>query len=166
MIVLPLARGIAGQFKNKNRQEIGCLLTHMHGAGSASTDIVCSLSKVLKKMDCPRLVESHMAALRLLFGPWLANTPLDFDYERPTEEELTALEQAQSDHLEQFNSIEALAGRLSSSLGVGKIRDAKVMHALFCFMREVMRHAFNSEVLGTEEHIAGHRLSFLRIGAK
>jgi cohesin complex subunit SA-1/2 len=112
-----------------------------------------------------RFLEAQMACLNQTFNDWI-NVEPELENDRPTDDELAAFEEAEKKHAAMFETMEQLATRLSSSLGVGKINDTKVVQALRGFIREGVRFAFSTEVLNDEELPVGSRLSFLRILSK
>lgn len=64
-------------------------------------------------------------------------------------------------------AIQTQAGRLSASLGVGKIRDKNLVQGLFGFVQEGIRFAFSTEYVGSQEDLPlGARLTFLLILTK
>jgi hypothetical protein len=49
-ILLPVARGVAGNWKDCNRKEAGVLLSHVYGSGKEAHNLVQSFSRVSKKV--------------------------------------------------------------------------------------------------------------------
>lgn len=86
----------------------------------------------------------------------------------PTDAEMTAFEEAEKAHKQQFLDLEQQAWKLSQSLGVGKL-SKELAPALLGFVQEGIRFAF-SNTGGDEdegdEWALGTRLSFLRILVK
>lgn len=121
-ILLPLARGIAGNWKDCNRKEAGILLSHIHGSGKEAHNLVQSFSRVCKKVRLRRymfvlifnlsifeilfrsqihpvrLLEAHMTHLRGSFKSWKFAQPEDPENENPTEEELEEFTKADDAH--------------------------------------------------------------------
>ena len=63
----------------------------------------------------------------------------------------------------QFHAAEQLASRLSMTLGVGKLTDARLSQALLNFMQEGIRFAFEGDVSRQDDLVLGSRLPFLLI---
>lgn len=85
--------------------------------------------------------------------------------DRPSEDDLEEYEANERLHQQKFQALEDLAGRLSASLGVGRL-SADLASALMGFVQEGIRFSFTAERFGDEEEIAGARLPFLRIMGK
>lgn len=49
-LLLPLARGLAANWKLGNRREAGAGLAHITGSGQEASRLVAAMSKVLKKV--------------------------------------------------------------------------------------------------------------------
>jgi len=62
-----------------------------------------------------------------------------------------------------FHAAEQLASRLSMTLGVGKLTDARLSQALLNFMQEGIRFAFEGDVSRQDDLVLGSRLPFLLI---
>jgi len=62
----------------------------------------------------------------------------------------------------QFHMLEQQAARLSSSLGVGKLSDPKLIPSLLGFLRNGIKFAFSHD----DETVLGGRLNFLSICSK
>jgi hypothetical protein len=130
-----------------------------------------------------------MAGLRQDYENWVEEEPEELN-DRPSEEEMTAFEEAMKSHNEkvrdyamydvnltfdvisplfvvQFASIEHKAARLSTSLGVGKLSDKKLAPSMVGFFREGVRFAFSTDEPGYDEDLPlGARLPFLLILSK
>ena len=115
------------------------------------------------------MLESQMACLRLAFENWLDNEPDIPEETSPSEEELQAFEEAEKYHFDSFLSMEQVASRLSSTLGVaGRISNAGLRKSIFGFMREGIRYAFEG-IEGNQQDdnlMIGSRLAFLSILSK
>ena len=67
----------------------------------------------------------------------------------------------------QFQALENRTHRLSSSLGVGKIKDSSLANGVLGFIREGIRFAFSRSEIGSDEPLfLGARLPFLRLLSK
>lgn len=161
-LLLPLARGLAGNWMYGNRKEAGVALSHIFGSGAVAQELVQSLSRVCKKINPVRMLESHMAYLRQDFTDWKESQPRDIESDRPTDADLAEFDDAVRLHKAKFEAIENRAMRLSSSLGVGTIRNNVLASALVGFIREGIRYAFSTAPEGTDEEVSlGDRLTFL-----
>lgn len=108
-----------------------------------------------------RVLESHMACLRMAFSHWLETEPEDPGDGDVTDEDLAAYEDVEKRHTELFEDMEQLASKLSQSLGVAKLgNDYK--RSFVSFMKEGVRFAFLDD--GVYEN--GARLPFLSILVK
>ncbi|CAB9499289.1 Cohesin subunit SA-3 [Seminavis robusta] len=165
-LLLPLSRGLCSAWVGGNRREAGTALAHVAHPSAEVTKAVAALSKVLKKVDPVRLLESHMASLRQTFSDWMDSEPEEPESDLPTEQEMDEFAAAEEEHEEAFKQLELKASRLAASLGVGKLRDEKMYPALFGFVREGMRYAFGSPGGDDEDENVGSRLAFLRIVMK
>jgi len=85
----------------------------------------------------------------------------------PTDAEMTAFEEAEKAHKQQFLDLEQQAWKLSQSLGVGKL-NKDLTPALLGFVQEGIRFAFSNTGDDDEEDewALGTRLSFLKILVK
>merc|ERR1712194_692387 len=166
-LLLPLSRSLATNWIDGHRREAGVALSHMTGSGDKAGSYISTLSKMLKKIDPVRLLESHMACLRHSYDSWMFNEP-EIESDRPTDEEMAAYEEAEQQHKEQFQALEHQAARLSQSLGVGRLSDPKLSPALLGFIREGIRFSFSNRDMGSDDQdlVLGCRLSFLYILAK
>ena len=104
-----------------------------------------------------------MACLCQTFERWLDSEPAELENDRPTDDELAAYEKEEEQYNEMFNNLVDQASRLSSTLGVGQIRNPKIARALRGFLREGVRFAFSTD---GEDGPVGSRLAFLRILSK
>ena len=162
--LLPLLRSLGPNWSGYgNRREAGIALSFLTGYGHESSGLVSALSKTFKRTDPVRLLEAHMACLRQLYDDWIDNEPEDIDDDRPTEEQMTAFEDAEKAHHAQFGHLEQLASRLSQSLGVGKL-DQKLTPALIGFVKEGIRFAFSTD--DDDGLVLGSRLNFLFLVGK
>ena len=136
-------------------------------SGPTASDIVSTTSRVLKKIDSVRLLESQMASLRQSYENWVDEEP-EVESDRPTEEEMAEFEEAEKKHRQQFASLEQRASYFSQSLGVfGKLSDFKLVPALNGFVREGIRFSFsNLDSNGDDTLVLGSRLSFLLLLSK
>ncbi|KAG7357038.1 hypothetical protein IV203_001726 [Nitzschia inconspicua] len=156
--LLPLCRSIAVNMKEFFRREMALALTHIHGRGTLSTQTVCALIRLIRKENPVRLLESHMACLRMAFDNWLASEPEEPQISCPTEEELAAFDQEEKQHQELFSDIEHLAGKLAPTLGVVKLKD-DIKRSFVSFMKEGVRFSFEED----DVYTLGVRLPFLSI---
>lgn len=163
--LLPFSRGLCANWVSGNRREAGVALSHINHAGGYTAKFVASLSRILKKIQPVRLLESHMACLRQCYADWVDTEPEEPESDRPTEAEMDAFEQAEREHLESFRSLEETASRLAASLGVSRMGGGRLQLALFGFVQEGMRFAFSSEDHETDDDdcLVGSRLSFLNL---
>jgi len=165
-LLLPMGRSIASNWKLGNRREAGHVLAHITGSGSTASEVVDALSRLLKKVEPVRLLEAHMASLRLCYDAWLDFDPedtIDDNLTQETSEEtMDAFGAAEQKHKEQFKTLLNQAHRFSSSLGVRKLSDDSLSPALLGFMREGIRYAF----VGDGELLPGCTLSFLSVLCK
>jgi hypothetical protein len=97
-----------------------------------------------------------MACLRMAFDHWLASEPQEPEMSCPTEEELVAFDEQEKQHTELFSAMEHLAGRLSPTLGVVKLKD-DIKRSFLSFMKEGIRFSFEED----EVYALGVRLPFL-----
>lgn len=165
-LLLPFCRTFVANWSQSNRREAGYAMAHIVGSGQASQQILTALSRIVKKMDPVHLLETHMACLRTSFDDWLNSEPEDIESDRPSDEEMAAYEYAEKVHREKFDLLVQQAGRLSQSLGVGKI-EAQLEKPLLGFCREGVRFAFSTDMPGGEEPLLpGGRLTFLLLLAK
>ncbi len=108
-----------------------------------------------------RMLESHMACLRMAFVHWLDSEPEEPEMSCPTEAELAAFDEAEKRHTELFSDMEHLAGKLSHTLGVIKLK-GDIKRSFLSFMKEGVRFAFEED----DSYTLGTRLPFLLILAK
>ena len=115
------------------------------------------------------MLESQMACLRLAFENWLDTEPDVLEETSPSEEEMQAFEEAEKNHSDSFLSMEQVASKLSSTLGVaGRISNVSLKKSIFGFMREGIRYAFDG-IEGSQQDddlMVGSRLAFLSILSK
>jgi len=167
-LLLPLVRSLATNWESGNRREAGVALAHITGSGSTAGALISSLSKHLKRVSPVRLLEAHMACLRQSYEEWMDNEPEELESDLPSDAEVAAFEEAEQNHMEQFEALELQAARLSQTLGVGKLSDPKLLPALFGFVREGIRYAFSNSDGSNEDLVLvlGSRLSFLSVLGK
>jgi hypothetical protein len=107
-----------------------------------------------------------MLCLRCSFDTWVDNEPEELDHP-PTEAEEEALREKENLHSELFASMEHLASKLSSTLGVGKITDKRLRKDIGVFFKEGIRWAFSTQDdKGQDEYFLGSRFPFLSIIGK
>lgn len=121
-LLLPLARSVAANWREGNRREAGHLLAHATGTGPETAKLVTATSRILKKVsqsfsgssfvcecfsliegvsflvlqiDPVRLLEAHMASLRLAYEEWVQNEPEEPESDHPTDEEMAAFAEAE-----------------------------------------------------------------------
>jgi len=164
-LLLPIARGLCGNWMLGNRREAGAVLNHITGSGSEAADLVSAMSRALKKVEPVRLLEAHMACIRQGFDDWVEAEPEE--PQDPSDEEEEEFEEADKAHKAKFELIEHQAKRLSASLGVGKLSDKSLKPALLGFVREGVRFAFSTDDPSGEENLfLGARLPFLNLLSK
>ncbi len=104
-----------------------------------------------------------MACLRTSFDndDWLNSEAEDIERDHPSDEEMATYAYAEKVQREKFDLLVQLAGRLSQSLGVGKI-EAQLEKSLVGFCREGVRVAFYNDTPGGEDPLLSRgRLTFL-----
>jgi hypothetical protein len=99
-----------------------------------------------------------MACLRMAFDHWLASEPEEPESSCPTEEELAVFDEKEKHHAELFSAMEHLAGKLSPTLGVVKLKD-DIKRSFLSFMKEGIRFSFEED----DVYSLGVRLPFLSI---
>jgi hypothetical protein len=165
-LLLPFCRHFAANWSKSNRREAGFVLAHIVGSGQTSQHMLTALSRMVKKIDPVHLLETHMACLVSSFDDWLNNEPDELESDRPTDEEMATFDAAEKEHKERFDLMVQQAGRLSQSLGVGKL-DPQLQNPLLGFCREGIRYAFSTDLPGGEEPLLpGGRLTFLSLLSK
>jgi len=165
-MLLPFARSLGTNWKCGNRREAGYALAHITGSGPEASKIVAAMARVAKKIDSVRLLETQMACLRTSFEEWLNTEPEEPESDRPTDEEMAAFDDAERKHNDAFQLMEQQASRLSQSLGVGKLSDAKLKNPILGFVREGVRYAFSTDIPGEDPLMPGGRLTFLLLLCK
>jgi hypothetical protein len=143
------------------------------------------------QLDPVRLIEAHYHCLILVFGVWLEAAPF-LDSDRPSEAELEQFYEDEKKHgtkvsirpyasrgmpvsLSQLmiclpsiafqrEGLEALASRLASTLGVGKLSNAANEPVLERFMLKCIAFAFDQE--DSNDDNPGERLAFLTLASK
>jgi len=103
-----------------------------------------------------------MAGLVMAFDDWFHSEPPELESQHPTDEELVEFEDAEKLHAKKFELMEQQASRMSSSLGVGQLKNKTVEKAMRGFVREGIRYAFSTND-GNANLACGSRLAFLRI---
>lgn len=164
--LLPLARVTAANSNDFYRREAALILANITGSGTYATQTVVSWARILKKTNPVRMLESHMACLRLAFENWVNTDPEDLQGSAPTEEELEAFEVSEKLHNQMFIDMEHTASKLSMTLGVGKLSDASLKKSLLGFMKEGVRYAFDGNEKEEDDLVLGSRLPFLNLLAK
>jgi len=167
--LLPLARVTNMNFEGFFRKEAAMIMQHISGSGALASQTILALSRSLKKTNPVRMLESQMACLRLAFENWLDTEPDVPEETSPSEEEMQAFEEAEKRHFESFISMEQVASKLSSTLGVaGRISNESLKKSIFGFMREGIRYAFDGieNNLQDDDLVVGSRLAFLSILSK
>ena len=165
-LLLPLTRGLTSNWKLGNRREASFALTHVTGSCAVATEIIDSFSRLLKRIEPVRLLEAHMASLRLSYEKWLNNDPEEMMGDNLTQgtDDITmnAFQELEMKHEEQFKNLLNQAQRFSTSLGVRKLSDDRLSPGLLGFMLEGIRYSFS----GADDLLLGCRLSFLSILSK
>jgi cohesin complex subunit SA-1/2 len=165
-LLLPLVRGLASNWKLGNRREASHALSHITSSGTTASEIVETFSRLLKRIEPLRLVEAHMASLRLSYEDWLNNDPEEMMGDNLTQgtddETMNAFQELEKRHHEQFRNLLSQAQRFSQSLGVRKLSDKRLSPGLLGFIREGIRFSFS----GSDDLLLGCRLSFLTVLCK
>ena len=116
------------------------------------------------------MLESQMACLRLAFENWLDTEPVVPEDTDPTDEEIQEFEEAEQKHLDAFGSMEQVASKLSSTLGVaGRLANDSLKKSIYGFAREGIRYSFDGSDNNKQDEddlVVGSRLSFLLILSK
>lgn len=115
------------------------------------------------------MLESQMACLRLAFENWLDTEPVVPDDTEPTDDEIQAFEDAEQKHLDAFASMEQVASKLSSTLGVaGRLANDGLKKSILGFVREGIRYSFDGSENNKDDDdlVVGSRLAFLLILSK
>lgn len=99
-----------------------------------------------------------MACLRMAFEHWLNSEPEEPELSCPTEEQLAAFDEEEKRHLKLFSDLQLLAGKLSPTLGVVRLKE-DIRRSFHSFMKEGIRYAFEED----EVYTLGTRLPFLQI---
>ena len=166
-LLFPMGRALAGNWEYGNRREAGVYLRHIGGSGQTASEIVASTSRVMKKIEPVRMLESQMASLRQSFENWVDDTPeLETDF--PSEEEMAIFEEEEKAHKEAFTQLEHRASQFSQMLGAfGKLKTPKLEGALKGFICEGVRFSFsNLDDQGEDTLVLGSRLSFFLLLSK
>jgi cohesin complex subunit SA-1/2 len=165
-LLLPLARALCANWESGSRKEACVAFMHLTGSGKEASEFVQTMARALKRMSPVRILEAQMACLRTHFEMWAESVP-DEPGDRPTESEMKEFEEQELNHQELFDSLMNLAARLSSTLGVGKIRDKVLNTSILGFVVEGVRFAFSTNVSGSDEALPlGCRLPFLTVLSK
>ena len=118
-----MARAIAPSWQQGVRREAGRLLSYIAGSGNDSRELVVAFSRVLKRVEpgkykavfgyLPirtsnfgkqvRLLEAHIVCLFEDFYSWMQSEPEVLESSRPSEEEMTAYEEAEENHRAQVS---------------------------------------------------------------
>ena len=109
------------------------------------------------------MLEAYMSCLKFSFENWVDNEPNEPEESAPSEEEIQKFEEAEKRHEDLFASMEQVASKLSSSLGVaGKLGNEVLKKSIRGFMREGIRFAFDGPNSGDDDElVVGSRLAFL-----
>jgi hypothetical protein len=109
------------------------------------------------------MLEAYMSCLKFSFENWVDNEPNEPEESAPSEEEIQKFEEAEKHHEDLFASMEQVASKLSSSLGVaGKFGNEVLKKSIRGFMREGIRFAFDGPNPGDDDElVVGSRLAFL-----
>jgi hypothetical protein len=164
--LLPLARVTTANSNDFYRREAALVLANITGSGTYATQTVVSWARILKKTNPVRMLESHMACLRLAFENWVNTDPEDLQGSSPTEEEVEAFEDSERIHNQMFVDMEHTSSKLSMTLGVGRLSDASLKKSLLGFMKEGVRYAFDGNDKEEDDLVVGSRLPFLNLLAK
>ena len=115
------------------------------------------------------MLESQMACLRIAFENWLDSEPVIPDDTAPTDDEIQAFEEAEQRHINSFASMEQVASKLSSTLGVaGRLANESLKKSILGFVREGIRYSFDGADNNNldDDLVVGSRLAFLLILSK
>jgi len=160
--LVPLARIINLNYQDFHRREAGMLLKHI-GSGNLASQTIISLTSKLKKTNPLRMLEAYISCIKSSFENWVDNEPTEPEESAPSEEEIQKFEEAELRHQELFSSMEQVATKLSSTLGVaGRLSNEVLKKSICGFMREGIRFAFDGpNPDGDDELVVGSRLAFL-----
>lgn len=162
-LLLPLGRALAFNWKEGNRREAAVALSHINGSGDVTSDKISALTRLMKRVDPVRLLESQMQSLRQSFEEWIDSDPVDeADNYHTTDEEMTQIEEAEKRHKEQFNVLVKQAHRFSQNHGFKKADDANISQAMNAFMLEGIKYSFSC----SDDLVLGCRLPFLTVLSK
>ena len=107
-----------------------------------------------------------MLCLRCSFDTWVDNEPEEAEHPLSEAEE-EALREKEQYHEELFSSMEHLAAKLSSTLGVGRLADKRLKQGIGSFFKEGIRWSFSTAgEMDEDEYWLGSRLPFLTIIGK
>ena len=109
------------------------------------------------------MLEAFMSCLKFSFENWVDNEPNEPEESAPSEEEVVKFEEAELRHQQLFSSMESVANKLSSTLGVaGRLSNEVLKKSICGFIREGIRFAFDGPNLGEDDElVVGSRLAFL-----
>merc|ERR1712238_429009 len=159
--LLPLARIINLNYQDFHRKEAGMLLKYIT-CGKLASQTILSLTHKLKKTNPLRMLEAYISCIKSSFENWVDNEPTEPEESAPSEEEIQKFEEAELRHEELFFSMEQVATKLSSTLGVaGRLSNGVLKKSICGFMREGIRFAFDGPTDGDDELVVGSRLAFL-----
>merc|ERR1712238_283431 len=159
--LLPLARIINLNYQDFHRKEAGMLLKYI-ASGKLASQTILSLTHKLKKTNPLRMLEAYISCIKSSFENWVDNEPTEPEESAPSEEEIQKFEEAELRHEELFFSMEQVATKLSSTLGVaGRLSNGVLKKSICGFMREGIRFAFDGPTDGDDELVVGSRLAFL-----
>jgi len=161
--LVAIARDLVANWDVVNRREAGVVLSNIAGAGGDASKMVSAFIKVAKNKDGVKLLEAHMASLRSTYEEWQNSQPEELS-DKPSDEEMERYAEESEQHEDMYNGIRSQASKLSSSLGVTKLSNAKMQPAMVGFVKEGLRYAFScgKDKDGNEDQEQfGDRLSFL-----
>ena len=109
------------------------------------------------------MLEAFMSCLKFSFENWVDNEPNEPEESAPSEEQVVKFEEAELRHQQLFSSMESVANKLSSTLGVaGRLSNEVLKKSICGFIREGIRFAFDGPNLGEDDElVVGSRLAFL-----
>ena len=83
-----------------------------------------------------------MASLRSTYEEWQNSQPEELP-DKADDDEMERYAEESEQHEDMYNGIRSQASKLSSSLGVTKLSNAKMQPAMVGFVKEGMRYAFS-----------------------
>lgn len=161
-ILLSIGRAVVANWKLGNRREAGVLLSHISNSNTETSDMIKTLSRLLRSIQPVRFLEAQMASLRQSYENWIDSDPADIDDENPTDEMMANFEIEEMKHKKLFENIVEQANLFSETLGLKskrRLTDSTLATALVGFVKEGIRFSFSN----SEEFMLGSRLSFLSV---